>query len=71
MFPDRLKYAVVTPVYKKGEINNMTNYRPISLLTSFSKIFEKIIYKRLMDHFHSKNTLTDNQFGFRKNMSTK
>lgn len=38
------------PVYKKGVKKNMANYRPISLLTSFSKIFEKVIYVRLLKH---------------------
>jgi len=41
VFPTRLKYSITTPVQKKGDKNNMSNSRPISLLTSFSKIFEK------------------------------
>jgi len=41
VFPTRLKYSIITPLHKKGDKNNMTNYRPISLLTSFSKIFLK------------------------------
>ena len=44
IFPDRLQYAIVKPVFKnKGNRQHMTNYRPISLLTSFSKIIEKLI----------------------------
>jgi len=46
-FPERVKYAIIKPVYKKGDKFLTTNYRPISLLTSFSKIFEKRIYSRL------------------------
>jgi 5-methylcytosine-specific restriction endonuclease McrBC regulatory subunit McrC len=46
------------------------NYRPISLLMSFSKIFEKIIYKRLITHITSNNSFTNSQFGFRKKSST-
>ena len=42
-FPERLKYALIRPVYKKGDKHLVTNYRPISLLTSFSKMFEKLI----------------------------
>ena len=51
VIPTRLKYSIVSPVHKKGDKNNVSNFRPISLLPSFSKVFEKIIYKRLMDHF--------------------
>jgi hypothetical protein len=55
VFPTRLKYSIVTPVHKKGDKNDVSNFRPISLLPSFSKVFEKIIYKRLMDHFSENN----------------
>jgi hypothetical protein len=50
-FPLRLKYAQIHPIFKEGDKNDITNYRPISLLTSFSKIFEKVIYIRLYTHF--------------------
>jgi len=46
------------------------NFRPISLLPSFSKIFEKVIYNRLHDHIINNNILSQEQFGFRKNLST-
>jgi hypothetical protein len=45
LYPERLKYAVVKPVYKKGEKAGMSNYRPISILTGFAKIFEMVIFK--------------------------
>jgi hypothetical protein len=48
----------------------MSNYRPISLLPAFSKIFEKIIYKRMSLHLSTHNILAKEQFGFRKNSST-
>jgi Notch-like protein len=49
-FPSRLKYAEIKPIFKKGDKNKMVNFRPISLLTSFSKAFEKVIYTRLYQH---------------------
>jgi hypothetical protein len=49
----------------------MSNYRPISLLTSFSKIFETAIYNRLQFHIHSNNILAQEQNGFRTSSSTK
>jgi hypothetical protein len=48
IFPTRLKFAEIKPLYKEGEVANNSNYRPISLLTSFSKHFEKIIFTRLI-----------------------
>jgi hypothetical protein len=50
IFPDRMKYSIITPLHKKGDKNNVANFRPISLLPFFSKIIKKVIYKRLMDH---------------------
>jgi hypothetical protein len=47
IFPDRLKFSEVKPLFKKGATTEFSNYRPISLLTSFSKVIEKIVYKRL------------------------
>jgi hypothetical protein len=63
-FPDRLKYAEVKPLLKNGDKTDPSNYRPISLLTSFSKIFEKIIYRRLYKHICENNILANEQFGF-------
>jgi potassium voltage-gated channel Eag-related subfamily H protein 8 len=70
VFPSRLKYSIVTPIYKKGDKNNVSNVRPISLLPSVSKILKRVIYKRLMNHLLTNNILTNSQFGFRKNAST-
>jgi hypothetical protein len=70
IFPSRLKYSVITPLHKKNDKRNVLNYRPISLLTSFSKLFEKIIYKSLITHITSNNIFTNSQFGFRKESST-
>jgi len=70
-FPTRLKYATVKPLLKKGDKENVANYRPISLLTSFSKVLEKIIYDRLLKHIETNNILAVEQFGFRTSSSTK
>ena len=70
VFPDRLKYAIVKPIHKKGSKMDIANYRPISILTSFSKIFEKIIYNRLHTHLEINNILVHEQFGFRMHHST-
>jgi hypothetical protein len=48
----------------------MANYRPLSILTSFSKVFEKIIYERLLQHVNVNNILVEEQFGFRPATST-
>jgi hypothetical protein len=50
IFPERLKFSEVKPFFKTGDKTEFSNYRPLSLLTSFSKITEKIIYKRLYCH---------------------
>jgi hypothetical protein len=55
VFPERFKFSEVKPLYKKGDTTEFSNYRPISLLTSFSKIIEKIIYKRLHCYLNDNN----------------
>ena len=68
--PNSLKIAKVIPIYKKDDPSLLTNYRPISILPSISKILEKIIYKRLYIFLNVNNLLVPNQFGFRKKHST-
>ena len=70
VFSERLKYAIIEPVYRKGDKLLTTNYRSISLLTSFSKISEKLIYSRLYKHMCTNNILAKEQYGFRINSST-
>jgi len=70
IFPDALKLAKITPIYKAGDKSSITNYRPISVLNSFSKIYEKVFLNRLNDYLTSLNFFHDGQFGFRKNRST-
>ena len=69
-FPTRLKYATVKPLLKKGDKESVANYRPISLLTSFSKVFDRIIYERLLKHIETNNILAVEQFSFRTSSST-
>jgi len=65
-----MKFSVIKPIFKKGNKMNLTNYRPISLLTSFSKVFEKALFNRLTAHFNTNKLLVRNQFGFRKGIAT-
>jgi Notch-like protein len=57
IFPTGSKYSEIKPLFKNGDRTNMTNYRSISLLTSFSKFFEKVIYAALHQHIMSSNIL--------------
>ena len=70
VFPKKLKIAVVKPIFKSGEHANMNNYRPISILPYLSKILEKIIHHRMMNHISNNNILSPSQFGFRRGHST-
>jgi hypothetical protein len=70
VYPTRLKYSTIVPIYKTGDGLNMSNFRPISLLISFSKILEKIIYNRINAHITLYKILVDEQYGFRNNTST-
>ena len=67
-FPDELKHADIIPVHKKNEKCNKKNYRPVSVLTSISKIYEKSLYDQLSTYFGS--LLATNQCGFRKGFSS-
>ena len=69
-FPDKLKVAVITPIYKKGTREDISNYRPVSVLPIFSKIFEKITYNRLISFLEKNNILYNNQYGLRSGYST-
>ena len=69
LFPDCLKSAIVIPIFKKGNTENLNNYRPISLLPVMSKIFEKVLNAQLTEIIEN-GYIDDNQFGFRKAHST-
>ena len=70
IFPDSLKVAKVIPVFKKGNRSLLTNYRSISVLSVFSKKFEKVIYKNLVSFIECNNILYNRQYGFRRSHST-
>ena len=70
IFPDKFKLAKVIPLYKKGSLNDISNYRPISLLPSISKIFEKPIFIQLSTYLNEHKLLHDSQYGFMKGHST-
>ena len=67
----QLKIAEVVPIFKSGDKNLATNYRPISLISNIAKLLEKIIHCRLLSFLNKNKILIDNQFGFRKNKGTK
>ena len=69
-FPDILKKAIVTPIYKKEEKNDISNYRPISILTILSKIFEKSASNQLLNYFETHLLINSKQHAYRKFHST-
>ena len=70
IFTDQIQIAKVTPLFKKGDNALMDNYRPISVLPSFSKILERIICNRLYSFFSENNIFYKKQFGFQKQHSS-
>ena len=70
IFPEKLEIAKVIPLYKKDDDRSFGNYRPISLLSSISKIFERVAFNQLYEYFTSNGLLYESQYGFRKLHST-
>ena len=70
IFPQLFKLAKVIPLFKANSPLTVSNYRPISLLPIFSKIFERLMYNRLISFINKYQILTPNQYGFQKNKST-
>ena len=68
--PNQLKSAKVIPIYKKDDAEIYLNYRPVSVLPTFPKILERLIFNRCVDHLDKRDILNEKQFGFRKNHST-
>ena len=69
-FPAAVKLAKVIPIFKAGSKLDINNYRPISLLSVFSKIIEKLMYSRLYSFLEAHNVIDNSRFGFQKNKST-
>uniref|UniRef100_A0A8C6M161 Reverse transcriptase domain-containing protein n=1 Tax=Nothobranchius furzeri TaxID=105023 RepID=A0A8C6M161_NOTFU len=69
-FPNNMKVARVIPIYKTGDKHQFTNYRPVSILSQFSKILEKLFVKRFDNFVDQCELLTECQYGFRNNRST-
>lgn len=70
-YPNILKLSVITPIFKSGNYSDPNNYRPISVLPTFAKIFDAILYTRLYGFLINKTKqISQNQFGFRKKSST-
>jgi hypothetical protein len=69
-FPNELKCAKVIPIYKSGDPCILNNYRPISLLSSFSKLLERIVYNKIMTFLTTNDILYKHQYGFRPKHST-
>ena len=69
-FPQLLKTSKVIPIFKTGDKSLVNNYRPITITPVLSKVFEKLMFKRLIIHLNKNNILYKHQFGFRKEHST-
>ena len=65
IFPDLMKLAEVVPLYKSKSRENETNYRPISLLTTMSKVVEKVVYERVYQFLVKTGQICETQYGFR------
>ena len=69
-FPNHLKQAFVIPIYKKGDCEDPSNNRPISITAALAKIFEKVLREQMSNYLESNKLLTQRQFGFRSKYST-
>jgi exonuclease III len=70
IFPDQLKESLITPIHKQGNRKQLNNYRPISVLSVFSKIYEKLMYNQLYKYLIDNNILYLHQYGFQQGYST-
>lgn len=70
IFPNELKLAKIIPIFKKGDVDECSNYRPISILPVISKVFEKVFNEKITNYLENNLIITKDQHGYRKNRST-
>ncbi len=70
IFPSYWKYAFIQPLPKRCDRSNPSNYRPIALFSSLSKVFESILNRKIQKHLSTSDLLSDRQYGFLKGRST-
>ena len=70
IFPQTLKLARVTPIFKEGSPYVAANYRPISIISVIAKLVEKLVYNRLIKYIEKNSIINNSQFGFRSGHST-
>ena len=69
-FPEIFKISKVIPIFKSGSISELGNYRPIAVISPFSKVLERLVYDQLVSYLEKECLLYNFQFGFRKGYST-
>ncbi len=69
-FPNNWKKAIATPIFKTGDCDLISNYRPISILPALSKVLEKVVASQVIEHLETNQLLHPQQFGFRPKHST-
>ena len=70
IFPNCLKTTKIVPIHKNGSINDINNYRPISIISTFSKIIEKVVHSQIIKFFNKHSIISESQYGFKQNSST-
>ncbi|CAH2093523.1 unnamed protein product [Euphydryas editha] len=70
IYPDLLKTAIIRPIFKRGSHRDYTNYRPMAILSTINKIFEKVVMKQIGEFLDKHSVLTSSQHGFRSNKNT-
>ena len=70
VYPDRLKVACITPIFKSGDPCDINNYRPISGLPVLNIIIENLLYSRFISFINQNNILIPKQYGFRQGLGT-
>ena len=70
IFPNCLKMSKIIPIHKNGPTDDIANYRPISIISHFSKILEKVVHSQLINFFEKYNIISNSQYGFKRNSST-